>query len=98
MSYAGAGDGQCLGIQNDGERCTNGVYGTDDCCGTHKRASDVTLAPEKDDRDWFRCPECGWQQADYERGGGGPPYCSWCGVEFPADAEKFEDREVTLGA
>ncbi|WP_435069193.1 hypothetical protein [Haloplanus sp. C73] len=39
--YDGAGDGQCLAIKNDGERCTNGTYGSDDLCGTHKRADDV---------------------------------------------------------
>lgn len=35
-----------------------------------------------------RCPECGWQDTDSERGGSGPPYCSECGVEFPPRAGK----------
>lgn len=92
--YAGAGDGQCLALKNDGARCTNGVYGSDHCCGIHKRAEDVTLAPEQDDRDWFYCNECGWQPADYESGGGSPPFCSWCSVEFGEPLRKWgEDDE-----
>jgi len=88
--YSGAGDGQCVAIKDgDGERCTNGVYGSTQFCGTHKNASGVTVAPVQDGRDWFRCPECGWQPAEYEQGGGSPPYCSWCGIEFPTDAAKW---------
>lgn len=86
--YAGAGDGQCLGIKNDGDRCTNGVYGSNVCCGTHKRASDVTLAPEQHDREYYKCHECGWQPAEWA-GSGEPPACSCCGVEFPVGAVEF---------
>lgn len=98
--YAGAGDGQCLALRRiDGERCTNGVYGSNELCGTHMLASDVTKASERSVRDWFKCSECGWQTADYEKGGGGPPFCSHCGVEFPYEAEEYDesDRLVTDG-
>lgn len=93
--YAGAGDGQCLALKNDGERCTNGVYGSNHCCGTHKRANDVTLAPESDDRTYFKCPECGWQPADYA-GSGSAPICGDCGVEFPL-GEEWNNRDVETG-
>lgn len=92
--YSDAGDGQCLAIKDsDGERCTNGVYGSNLCCGTHKNADDVTLAPEQDDREWRRCSGCGWQPCEWEQGGGDPPFCSWCSCRFPADAERWQDRQ-----
>ena len=93
LDYSGAGDGQCLALKADGERCTNGVYGSNVCCGTHKNASDVTLAPEKDNRVWFECPECGWQPADYA-GAGTAPMCADCGVEFPP-GEQWADRALS---
>lgn len=45
--YDGAGDGQCKAIKADGERCTNGNYGSDDLCGVHKRASDVETVDDQ---------------------------------------------------
>lgn len=81
-NYRGAGDGQCLALKkSDGERCTNGVYGSRLRCGHHMNASDVTLAYEDSDRHFYWCPECGFQPAEY--GGGGEAFCSGCGVEFP---------------
>lgn len=92
--YSGAGDGQCLAIRDsDGERCTNGVYGSSDYCGTHKRASDVTSAIEKSDSQWVRCDECGWQKADWAPGE--PPFCSWCGCEIVGDYEVREGGEAS---
>lgn len=97
LDYAGAGDGQCLALKSDGEQCTNGVYGTDYCCGTHKNATDVTLAPDEDDRDWFYCDECGWQPADSEHGDGSSPHCSHCGVEFGGPLQKWgRDNKRTM--
>lgn len=93
--YSGAGDGQCAAIQaSDGDRCPNGVYGSNDCCGTHKRADDVDYAPEQDDDPWFRCPGCGWQPASYG-GPGTAPACSECGVEFPVGADRWRDTQAT---
>ena len=79
--YRGAGDGQCIAIKNDGQRCTNGVWGSNHCCGLHQRVDDPRLAPEEDDRSWFHCSECGWQQAVFA-GAGTAPTCDGCGVEF----------------
>ena len=84
--YDGAGDGQCLAIKaSDGERCMNGVYGSNDFCGHHMRASDVTTAIEVSDREWVQCDECGWQKAEWEPAE--PPFCSWCGVQVGGDYE-----------
>jgi hypothetical protein len=88
--YDGAGDGQCLAIKaSDGERCTNGVYGSNEFCGHHKRASDVTTAIEVSDAEWVRCDECGWQKAEWD--GPDPPCCSWCGVRV--SRRNYEIRE-----
>jgi len=95
LDYSGAGDGQCLALKVDGERCMNGVYGSNHCCGTHKNASDVTLAPEKDDQDWFKCSECGWQPAHYA-GFGTAPMCKDCGAEF-LPGEEWNDRPQDTG-
>lgn len=89
--YSGAGDGQCLALKLDDERCENGVFHENVCCGTHLRANDVTLAPEVDDRDWFQCPECGWQPAEYA-GSGSEPMCAHCGCELPT-AERYADGD-----
>jgi len=89
LDYAGAGDGQCLAIKADGERCTNGVYGSSHCCGTHKNVDDVTLAPEEDDHEYYYCDECGWQPAEWEQGGGNPPICADCGIEFGGPLQKW---------
>lgn len=45
--YDGAGDGQCKAIKADGERCTNGTYGSNDLCGTHMNASDVETVDDE---------------------------------------------------
>lgn len=96
--YDGAGDGQCLAIKgSDGERCTNGVYGSRVVCGTHMNASDVTVAPETTDREFYLCPECGWQTAEWEQPGGDPPYCSSCGVEFPIGSVPFMQSATGKG-
>jgi hypothetical protein len=91
MAYSGAGDGQCCGLKNDGQRCENGVYGDDVFCGTHKNADRVHLAPYDDEREWYRCSECGWQPADWPDGGGDPPHCSKCGIEFGPRIVEFQD-------
>lgn len=79
--YDGAGDGQCLAIKaSDGERCTNGVYGSNEFCGHHKRASNVTTAIEVSYVLWIRCDECGFQRLGYEDPD--PPCCTRCGVRL----------------
>lgn len=89
--YRGAGDGQCLAIKKaDGERCTNGVYKTRLRCGHHLRFSDDRLAHRNSERDFYWCSGCGFQPADY--GGGGEPFCSRCGIQFPLTPD---DRLVT---
>lgn len=89
--YDGAGDGQCLAIKDtDGERCTNGVYGSNHLCGTHKNASDVTLAPHEDEREWQLCEHCGWQPAAYR---GPVAACGCCGVRFAPEADRWEERD-----
>jgi len=91
-SYAGAGDGQCLAVKDsDGERCTNGVYGSNDFCGTHKRADDVTSAIEAatEGAKWVRCQECGWQKAQWD--GPDPPSCAYCSVRI--NRPDYEIRE-----
>jgi len=90
--YTGAGDGQCVAVKRDGQRCTNGVCGANPCCGTHMNVDDPKLAPESGERDWLRCTECGWQQADYA-GAGTEPVCSMCGVEFSIDALRWCETE-----
>lgn len=93
--YAGAGDGQCCAINiKDQTRCSNGVYGSNVCCGIHKRARDVRLAPDEDDQHWFECEWCGWQPATWEQGGGGPPYCSECGLEYGPGYIEWENVEI----
>lgn len=85
--WNGAGDGQCLAIKkSDGERCQNGVYGTNRCCGTHKNAEGVTLAPETDDREYYYCTYCGFQPAAYQ---GEVEICGSCQVEYPGDLETY---------
>lgn len=67
--YDGAGDGQCLAIKaSDGERCLNGVYGSNEFCGHHKNAEDVTTAIEESDDTRVYCDECGWQKASQAPG------------------------------
>lgn len=87
--YDGAGDGQCLAIKaSDGDRCTNGVYGSNEFCGRHMNASDVTTAIEASDDYWVYCEECGWQKAEWESAD--PPYCAWCGCQVGAGYEVRE--------
>jgi len=95
LDYSGAGDGQCLALKTYGERCTNGVYWSNVCCGTHKNASGVTLAPKTDDRDRFKCLECGWQPAQYA-GFGTASMCKDCGAEFSL-GEEWNDRSQDTG-
>lgn len=86
---------QCCALNiKDKTRCSNSVYGRDVCCGVHKSARGVRLAPDEDDRDWFECRVCGWQPATWKQGGGGPPYCSGCGLEYAPGFIEWEKVEI----
>lgn len=83
---------QCTAVKaSDGERCQNGTTYSDYLCGTHKKVENVDLAPETDDREWYKCPHCGWQPASWY-GPGNPPHCGFCEVELPPDAPLWSER------
>lgn len=87
--YVDAGDGQCLAVKDsDGQRCTNGVRGTNLVCGIHINASDVTYVDKIDEREYYWCRGCGFQPGNFL--GGGEAVCSQCGVEFPGDRDSYE--------
>lgn len=85
-TYSGA-EPQCIGLKNDGGRCTNGTTYSTTLCGMHKKIDDLDLAPDGDDREWYWCAECGWQPAQEK---GSVPRCSNCGDEL----EPSDDGEI----
>lgn len=83
---------QCVAKKGDGERCANGTTYSPILCGTHKRVDDVTLVPDEDDREWCKCPHCGWQPVTWGASGD-PPYCGACGVEIPYEAPRWSEKD-----
>lgn len=83
---------QCIALKADGERCTNGTTYSPTLCGTHKKVDDPDLAPDQDEREWGKCPHCGWQPLGWS-GSGNPPHCGCCGVELPSDAPRWSEEQ-----
>lgn len=82
---------QCVAVKGNGDRCTNGTTYSPILCGTHKRVTDIELAPDTDDRDWFECPDCGWQPVT-SSGTSDQPTCPVCGDAFPDPRTEWSDR------